>query len=137
MKNSTFYMTILTLVLFLGFYSCGGSSTNTPGKTVITLYETMKNKEFEKTAKMYVTKDGEKLSKDELKKIEGMIGMGSEEFEKKGGLDHVIINEEKISEEGNSAKVYFTIHFKNGDTDDDIMNLDKINNNWLIKVSNY
>lgn len=137
MKNSTIYMTILTVILVVGFNSCGGSSSKTPSKAVIALYETMKNKEFDKTAKMYVKKDGEKLSEDEAKKIEGMVGMGSKEYEKKGGLDIVTIDEENISEDGNSADVDFTIHFKNGDIDEENVSLIKVNGNWVFKITNY
>ncbi|MBI9041718.1 DUF4878 domain-containing protein [Lutibacter sp.] len=136
MKNSTIYASILTIILVVGFNSCGGS-TSSPGKAVISLYEKMKNKDFEKVAKMYVKKDGEQLSEDEAKKIEGLVGMGAQENEKKGGLDKITIEEEKISEDGNSAKVDFIIHYKNGDTDNEHVSLIKVNGNWLFQITNF
>lgn len=136
MKNSTFYVIILSAFMAFAFNSCSSTVGNSPGKAVLKLYETMKNKEFDKTAKMYVTKDGEKLSEDEAKKVEGMIGMGSKEYEEKGGLDKVTIEEEEISEDGNSAKVKYTIHFKNGETDDEKVSLFKFEGNWVFKIIN-
>ncbi|WP_298370390.1 DUF4878 domain-containing protein [uncultured Lutibacter sp.] len=134
MKNSKIYMTTFVIILFAGFCSCNSTSSNTPGMAVTSLYEKMKNNEFDKVAKMYVTKDGKQLSNDETKKLEGMVGMGAKEFDKKGGLDKVTINEEKISEDGNSAQVDFTIHFKNGKTDNENVSLIKVNGNWVIKI---
>lgn len=136
MKNSTINAIILSVFMAFVFNFCSSTGGNSPGKAVIKLYETMKNKEFDKTAKMYVTKDGEQLSEDEAKKVEGMIGMGSKEYEEKGGLDKVIIEEEEISEDGNSAKVHFTIHFKNGETDEETLHLNKFNGNWVFKIVN-
>ena len=134
MKNSKIYMTTFVIILFAGFCSCNSTSSNTPGMAVTSLYEKMKNNEFDKVAKMYVTKDGKQLSNDETKKLEGMVGMGAKEFDKKGGLDKVTIDEEKISEDGNSAQVDFTIHFKNGKTDNENVSLIKVNGNWVIKI---
>lgn len=137
MKNSKIYVVTLTVFLILGFYSCGGASSNSPGKAVISLYEKMKNKDFEKVAKLYVTKDGEQLSEDETKKLEGLVGMGSEEYKKNGGIDKITINEEKISEDGASAKVSFTIHFKDGKTDNEDVSLININGDWLFQLTNF
>ncbi|SFS70369.1 DUF4878 domain-containing protein [Lutibacter maritimus] len=137
MKKSAIYVAILTVFSFIGFYSCSGTSSNSPGKAVISLYEKMKSQDFEKVAKMYVTKDGEQLSEDEAKKIEGLIGMGSKEYEKKGGLDTITIDEEKINDDGTSAKVDFTVHYKNGDTDKEHASLIKVNGDWFIQVTNF
>lgn len=137
MKNSTIYAAILTVFLIIGFYSCSGVSSNSPSKAVISLYEKMKNKDFEKVAKMYVTKEGKQLSEDEAKKIEGLLGMGSKEYEKKGGLDNITIDEEKINDDGTSAKVDFTVHYKNGDTDKEHVSLIKVNGDWLFQITNF
>lgn len=135
MKNSTFYLTLLVLIISVSLTSCGKGGSNTPSKTVIALFDSMKNKDFAKSAAMYVNGKGEKLSEEEAKKIEGMIGMGAKNYEKKGGLDKVVIDEEKINEDGSSAKVNFTIHYKNGKTEKDKMNLIKVDGKWMMKVT--
>ncbi len=136
MKNSTIYMTLLVLLTLVGFNSCGSNNSNSPGKSVIALFDSMKSKDFEKSASMYVKNKGEKLSKEEAKKLEGMIGMGAKNYEKKGGLDSITIDEEKISEDGNSAKVSFTIYYKNGKTEKETMHLAIINGKWMFEISN-
>lgn len=137
MKNSTIYLSILIFILSVSFTACSTTSSKTPGKAVITLYETIKNKEFDKTAKMYVTKEGEKLSEDELKKIEGFMGMSSKEFEKQDGIDKVVVNEETVSEDGNSAKVKYTVFYNNGETDDESISLIKVQGDWLFQITNF
>ena len=134
MKNSRIFAVLLTLVMITGFYACTGVSPNSPSKTVLSLYESLKNKDYEKTASFYVTKDGAKLSESEAKKIEGLVGMMAMEDEKKGGLDKITINEEKIDDDGTTAKVYFTILYKNGDTKEEKVSLLKVENDWFIKV---
>ena len=135
MKNSRIYTSLITFILLIGLIGCSSIDSNTPGKKVIALYETLKNKDFEKTASFYVKKDGEKLSESEAKKVEGLMGMAAGEFEKKGGLDNITINEENISEDGTTAKVKFTIHYKNGDTKNESTNLIKVDNTWFFKIS--
>lgn len=56
---------------------------------------------------------------------------------KKGGLDTITIDEEKINEDGSSAKVDFTVHYKNGDTDKEHVSLIKVNGDWFIQVTNF
>ncbi|MDX1829117.1 MAG: DUF4878 domain-containing protein [Lutibacter sp.] len=134
MKNSTFYLTLLVLVISISLTSCGKGGSDTPSKAVIALFDSMKNKDFEKSAAMFVNNKGKKLSKEEAKKIEGLIGMMAKEYEKKGGFDKVTIDEEKINKDGNSAKVYYTTHYKNGKTKKDNMNLIKVNDKWVFEA---
>ena len=94
----------------------------------------MKNKQFEKASKMYVTRDGKEFSEPETQKMEGLAAMAYEQHEKKDGVKNIEIQEETISEDGNSAKVKYIIHFKNGDKDNETTNLLKIDGKWFIKV---
>jgi hypothetical protein len=138
MKNSTIFKMLLTAILIIAFTACGTSTkSNAPGDTVKSLFKTVQNKQFDKTAAFYVTKDGEKLSDEELKKLEGMFGMAAKEYDKKDGIDKIEITEETISEDGNSAKVKYILHFKNGDTDNDTMSLIKVNGDWAVQITNF
>ena len=136
MKKFRFLSVLLVLTLFVGLSSCGSDKKDSPGDTVTTLFKHIKDKDYAAAASLYVTKKGEKLSEEEVKKIEGLLAMASQEYNKKGGLDKVTIDEETIDENGESAKVKTTIHFKNGKTDKDTMHLNKIDGEWLIKITN-
>lgn len=121
---------LLTVVLFC-VSSCGNSSA--PSDTLKTAYDLMKSKDFEKVIKLYVNRDGEKFSEEEAKKLEGFIGMSAKkEFDSKEGLKNIVIDEEIIEDDGLSANIKYTVHFKNGDTDKEEVKLIKIDGKWYI-----
>ena len=138
MKNSTIFKMLLTAIIIIAFTACGTSTKgNSPGDAIKNLFSNIKNKQFDKAAAFYVTKDGEKLSDEELKKLEGLIGMAAKEHDKKDGIDKIEITEETISEDGNSAKVKYIIHFKNGETNNETVSLIKANGEWAAQVTNF
>lgn len=133
MKNSKLISVLLLSIVVFIFSSCRSSSS--PSDTIKTAYDLMKSKEFEKVAALYVSRDGEKLSEEEAKKLEGLIGMGAkEDFDSKDGLKNIVIDEETIDEDGLNARVKYTVHFKNGDTDKEDAKLIKISGKWFIKL---
>ena len=132
MKNLKFYAIFLIVAVSFSLTFC--SSTSSPGDTVIKVYDLIKSNKGEQAAAMHVTSKGEKLSKDELKKMAGLAGMAVEQWNEKGGLKNVEVTEETIEEDGNSAKVKFTIHFKNGETDDEKANLLKKDGKWFLQL---
>lgn len=135
MKKLKILASLIIVTLVFSFLTCcSGGSANTPGNSITKTYTLLKNKEFEKVSKMYVSKGGEKLSEAESKKMEGLAAYAYEEHEKKDGLKNIEINEENVSEDGNTAKVKFTIYFKNGDSDIQTRDLIKINGKWLVKL---
>lgn len=136
MKKFKVLSVLLTLTLIVGLVSCSSGKKDTPGDSVTTLFKHIKDKDYAAAASLYVTKKGEKLSEEEAKKIEGLLAMASKEYEKKGGLDKVTVEEETINDDGESAKVKTTIHYKNGKTDNETMYLNKVDGKWLIKITN-
>lgn len=123
---------LLTAVLF-SVSSCGSGSS--PSDTIKKAYDLMKAKEFEKVTALYVTRDGKKFSEEEAKKIEGLLAMAAkEDFDSKEGLKNIVIDNETIDEDGNGAKVEFTVNFKNGDSEKEDASLIKIDGKWFIKV---
>jgi hypothetical protein len=135
MKNSTIYKTLIYLIIIFCSFSCSNAITSSsPGDSIVKAYDFMKNKQFEKASKMYVTRDGKEFSEPETQKMEGLAAMAYEQHEKKDGVKNIEIQEETISEDGNSAKVKYIIHFKNGDKDNETTNLLKIDGKWFIKV---
>lgn len=95
----------------------------------------MKANKPAKVAALYVSDKGEKFSEAETKKIEGLIAMAAEQWDKKDGLKNIEITEEIIEEDGNSAKVKFITNFKNGDSKNEKAKLIKIDGKWFIKIN--
>ena len=133
MKNLKIYTILLIAAVAFSLNSCS-SVTSSPGDAIVEAYDFMKNKQFEKASKIYISGKGEKFSEAEAKKMEGLAAMAFEQHEKKDGIKNVEITEETIAEDGKSAKVKFTVHFNNGDTDNDNADLLKIDGKWFIKV---
>jgi type IV pilus biogenesis protein CpaD/CtpE len=133
MKNLKIYAILLVLAVAFSLNSCS-SGTSAPGDAIVKAYDFMKNKEFEKAAKMYISAKGEKFTDAETKKMEGLAAMAYEQHKKKDGIKIVEITEETIAEDGKSAKIKFTVHFNNGDTDNEKADLLKIDGKWFIKV---
>ncbi len=135
MRNLKFYGFFLALTIAFSFNSCSTGSTSSPGDTVVKLYDLMKENKTEKAVTFYVSNKGEKFSEAEAKKVEGLLGMAAEKWNKKDGLKNIEITEEVIAEDGNSAKVKFITNFKNGDTDDERVKLMKIEGKWFVIIS--
>ncbi len=133
MRNLKFYGFFLALTIAFSFNSC--SSSSSPGDTVVKLYDLMKANQPEKVAALYVSHKGEKFSEAETKKIEGLIAMAAEQWDKKEGLKNIEITEEIIEEDGNSAQVKFITNFKNGDSENEKAKLVKIDGKWFIKIN--
>ncbi len=133
MKNFKIYATLLILGVAFSFNSCT-SEASVPGEAIVKAYDFMKNKQFEKTAKMYISDDGEIFSKEEAKKMESLAAMAFEQFEEKDGIKNVEITEETIAEDGKSAIIKFIVHFNNGETDNEKVDLLNIDGKWLIKI---
>jgi hypothetical protein len=135
----TFRLLMISLVVSaISLASCGGgggsvAKNDTPGEVVQKLYELMQDGKYEKAAAMFSNK-GEKLTADEIKKIEGMIEWAVSENEKKGGIKEVIIIEEIIVGDDKTAKVKYNIVFNNGDEDDKKQALEKIEGKWYLQM---
>lgn len=134
MKNLKFYGFFLALTIAFSFNSCSSSSSS-PGDTVVRLYDLMKAKQPTKAAALYVTDKGEKFSEAETEKVEGLLAMGVEQWDKKDGLKNIEITEEIIEKDGNSAQVKFITNFNNGDSKNEKAKLIKIDGKWFIKIS--
>jgi len=132
MKNLKIYAIFLVLAVSFSLTFC--SSTSSPGDTVVKAYDLIKANQAKKVAAMYVTSKGEKLSDAETKKMEGIVPMAVEQWNKKDGLKNVEVTEEIIEEDGNSAKVKFTVHFNNGETNNEKAKLIKIDGKWFFKL---
>lgn len=130
---------MMTIVFVLSFSSCGGGggiTGNTPGAKVEKGVKLMFDKKFTDAVKMYVKKDGTKLTEEEAAKLAGMMPMALKEKESKQGLKDIEIIEEKISEDGKTADVRYKAIYNNGDTEDQSTKLIKVDGDWYFVIGN-
>lgn len=128
-------LTVLTIIIStIAFTAC--SSGSSPGTVVEKSFDLMKSKDFKALTALYVKKGGEKMSEDEAKKVEGLLGMATKELEKKGGLKKVTIDKEEISEDGLKAEVEYTQEYGNGKTKKDDVDLIKVDGKWKMIIGN-
>lgn len=110
------------------FVSC---SKNTPKSVTEKFVSALKDKEYSKAIDMCQFSD----SMDEQKKQE-LVGFMeqkvSKSFEKKGGISDFSIDGEEVAEDGNTAKVTYTLKFGNGETSQETTNLVKVDDEWKI-----
>lgn len=134
--KKTGMLIVLIFVLPVLFASCGssGGAGNSPSKTVEKAFDYYLKKDYKKMAVLYASADNQKLTKEELDKVESMLPFATQQDEKKGGIKNYEIEEETIADDGNSAKVKLLKKYKNGDEDTDRLSLIKIDGDWFIKV---
>lgn len=139
MKKHSGLLAAMTLVFVLGLFSCGGGGItggNTPGDKVKKGLKMLYDKQYDAVVKLYVKKDGVKLTEEESAKLVGMMPMALKEKESKQGLKEVEIIEETISEDGKNATVKYKLIYNNGDTDNDNAKLIKVDGDWYFVIGN-
>ncbi|MCK9421588.1 MAG: DUF4878 domain-containing protein [Bacteroidales bacterium] len=139
MKKVSGLLTAMTMLFVLGLFSCGGGGGimgNTPGDKVKKGVKLLYDKQYEAVVKMYVKKEGEKLTAEESAKLAGMMPMALKQKESKQGLKDVEIIEEKISEDGNKATVSYKVIYNNGETENESAKLIKVSGDWYLVIGN-
>jgi hypothetical protein len=121
---------LLGMVALLSIFfatSCGGPKT--PGEIAKYYTEKMYKGDIEEVLEAYVNPpEGEK--KDQLVAL--VKGKLEKTLEKKEGLSEVKIMEEKIAEDGETARVKLEVIFGDGSKDHDTMRLKKVDGDWKI-----
>ena len=139
MKKHNGLLAAVTIIFMIGLFSCGGGggiTGNTPGGKVKKGVKMLFDKKYEEVVKLYVKKDGQKLTEEESAKWAGMMPMALKEKESKQGLKDVEILEEKISADGKEATVRYKMIFNNGETDDEDTRLIKVDGDWFFVIGN-
>ncbi|MEN8249754.1 MAG: DUF4878 domain-containing protein [Bacteroidota bacterium] len=135
----TFRLLIISMIaLAIGMASCGGGSgsvakNDTPGQVVEKFFKLLQDKKYDKATAMYSNK-GKMLTEEEAEKIEGMCAMAYAEYQKKDGIKEVIIIEETLVGDDQTAKVKYNLIFNNGDEDDSKQALEKIDGKWYLEL---
>lgn len=123
-----FRLLSIALVAFV-FAACG--SSNTPEGVTAKYLENMKNGKYEAALKqMHFKTDLTQEQKDQL--VAMMEEKVTEQNNKKGGIASFEIKEAQVAEDGQSAKVLYTINYGDGSTKDDNEKLVLVDGKWMI-----
>lgn len=137
MKTTKLFVAAI-VVIALGLTSCGGGGgilkSETPSDVVKKVFSLMDNKKYDKISEYYVTKNGEKLTEEEAKKLVGLMAMASAEQAKRGGVKEIVIDEEKIDDENNTASVSYKITYNNDKETTERAKLVKIADKWYMRL---
>jgi hypothetical protein len=120
------------LLLFL-LSSCGSGPKSSPPSDVVKAgINAVKNKNIEEAMKYYKKQDGTDLTKEETQKLNMLFAMATSKIESKKGLKDVTILEEKISDDGNTATVKYTMSYNDGSDEKSDATLHKFNGSWYM-----
>jgi hypothetical protein len=142
-KNHVFFL-LASLIIAGLLSSCGGGSgsgdgvtailTKTPSDVVKAAIGNVQAKDASGVIKYYVRKDGQPFSEKDTEMFKGLVEWANKEYAKKQGLKEIQIVEEKIAEDGMTARVRYKLIFSDGSDSSDKANLKKVDGNWLIII---
>lgn len=145
MKKSTVFFGLAGLIIAFMMLSCGGGSTSekapailskTPTDVVKAAMALVQAKDALGAIKYYVRKDGQAFSEKDTEMFKGLVEWANKEYMKKQGLKEIQIVEEKVAEDGLTARVKYKLLFQDGSASDDRATLRKVDGNWLIIIGN-
>jgi len=125
---------ILVMLLSIGLLllvGCGGSSGKSPSETVRAFYMAGNEGKYSDVEK-YFSSDALILMKNEWAALTGGIKGSMDAVTRHGNIETVEITEEEVRGEG--AAVFYTIHYRNGDSEKDSEELIKEDGVWKITV---
>lgn len=115
-------------VMAIFFAACGGSKT--PSSTVKNYLNAVQSKNFEKALECF-NYDKTETNEEEMK---ALVEKFETSVDEQGGLKSYEILSETIAEDGNSATVKITQTWGNEQTEEQEVNLTKINEEWKIEL---
>lgn len=124
---------VLMLISVVLLVSCAGGKKSSPGESYKQAMTYMAEGEFEKVLDYVEKPDGTEITPEEKEQAIAMYGMVKGMIDNQGGMKNIEITGEEISEDGNTAKVSFTVTFGNGETSDDQATMVKVNGKWKVK----
>jgi hypothetical protein len=140
MKKSNVFLFLSVLLTALFMNSCGGSGggiiSKTPSDVVKAAINALKDKNYDGVVKYYVRKDGAMLTDEEKQKLSGLCTMATKVMEQKKGLKDILILEEKIAQDGQTATVRYKMLYNDGSESEDGSKLKKVNGDWYIIIGN-
>lgn len=139
---------LLAIMIIAGLLpSCGGGSSDssvtvgaipvlsqTPSDVVKAAIGNVQAKDASGVIKYYVRKDGQPFSEKDTEMFKGLVEWANKEYAKKQGLKEIQIVEEKVAEDGMTARVRYKLIFNDGSDSNDKANLKKVDGSWLIII---
>lgn len=117
-------------IVALAFAACGSKSATPEGATAAFLKSYQKGDYAALIDQMHFSQD---LTKDQKKEFVQMLEEKSApEIEKKGGIASYEVGEVVMAEDGESAKVNYTLTYGDGSTKPDKVNLVLVDGKWMI-----
>ncbi len=131
------FIAVLLAMGMLTLASC--SSSDTPGKALLEYMDQIKKGDYEAMANAlyfgeYTEDEAETVAKQRAQFAAMLESKFSKELEKKQGLKDVVILNEEISEDGNSAVVEYKQVWGDGTESTGKQAMVKSNGEWLLKV---
>ena len=123
-----FRLMVATIVVVL-MTACGKSATP-EGAAKAFLKDYQKGDYAAMVDQMHFSK--ELSAEDKAQFTEMLQGKIAPEVEKKGGIDSFDLGEVEVAEDGQSAKVKYTLHFGNGTESNDDMKLVNVDGKWML-----
>jgi len=115
MKNIIYSLVVVTA--FFTVISCGEGGvlkSSTPSDVAKNMIDYIINEDLDGFIAISANTEGKVISEKDREFTKSMMGFIKDDIEKKGGLKEVIINEEKISEDGLKAIVKMQLVYNNG-----------------------
>ena len=129
MKRITVLLGLVLFSLTVLTTSCSGPST--PGDTLKNFSYAMEKGDIDEVISMFGAGEDE-MTEEEKAKLESLIKAGQEEIEKKGGIKSIEIIEEKISDDGETAKVKSKTTFGDGTEDEGSSSFILVDGDWKV-----
>ncbi|MDR1975144.1 MAG: DUF4878 domain-containing protein [Bacteroidales bacterium] len=126
MKKLSLVATVLLSVVFI-FSSCN-CGVSTPRKLTEDILKAEQAGEYEKAVKLWL--DSGNITKLEGEEITELAKKLEESINEKGGFDKYEITGEKINDSAGTATIEATIFFKNGTTEQEKYDFEKIDGVW-------
>jgi Domain of unknown function (DUF4878) len=131
MKSAFSRLLIVTALFSLMSCGSGTGSGSSPGDIVKTMIKDLAEGNNDALITSSVNKKGESLSKEEQEFMKAFAPEVKKDMDKKDGLKEVVIIEESISEDGNTATVTYELIWGNGDkSDKSETKLMKVDGKW-------
>lgn len=131
MKLYRYILGIFLAVFFVA--GCTGLNQETPEQFVNRFYTNIEQNNVDELMGMF---DLSTLSEQEVPMLKSklfvLIAEMSKGISAKGGLDRVEVVKQTFSEDKKSVELELLIHYKNGDSDEDSMELVKTDSGWKI-----
>lgn len=112
------------------FAACGSKSATPEGAAEAFLKDYQKGNYEAMVDQMHFTKEMSKEDKAQI--VEFVKEKTAPEIEKRGGIQSYEVNEVIVAEDGQSAKVKYTLHFGDGSESKDDMKLVNVDGKWMM-----